>query len=63
MMVVLEHWRALLDDLGEDGWVRHESYEAFMKKNKLLNKSCWLKQDEEDYILVDYFCIPGSRRG
>ena len=53
---MLEHWRSLLDDPGEDGWVRHESYEAVMETNKKL-KEHWLAEaeDEEDFMSVDLF--------
>ncbi|GAB1198021.1 hypothetical protein APSETT444_007327 [Aspergillus pseudonomiae] len=54
--ILLEHWRSLLDDPGEDGWVRHESYEAVMETNKKL-KEHWLAEaeDEEDFMSVDLF--------
>ncbi|KAH8425312.1 uncharacterized protein LDX57_003069 [Aspergillus melleus] len=54
--ILLEHWRSLLDDLGEDGWVRHEAYEAVMETNKEL-KAEWLAEaeDEDDFKSVDLF--------
>ncbi|PWY77317.1 hypothetical protein BO94DRAFT_568281 [Aspergillus sclerotioniger CBS 115572] len=47
--ILLEHWRSLLDDLGQDGWVRHESYEQLKQE--------WLSlaEDEEDSVSVDQF--------
>ncbi|KAE8151418.1 kinase-like domain-containing protein [Aspergillus avenaceus] len=54
--VLLQYWKSLLDDPGEDGWVRHESYDTVMKINKELKEE-WLAEaeDEEDYKSVDLF--------
>ncbi|KAI9045164.1 kinase-like domain-containing protein [Aspergillus affinis] len=37
--ILLEHWRSLLDDLGEDGRVRNEAYEAVMETTRRLRRS------------------------
>ncbi|RAL11729.1 uncharacterized protein BO97DRAFT_470893 [Aspergillus homomorphus CBS 101889] len=54
--ILLDHWRSLLDDLGHDGWVRHESFEYVTEMNKKL-KEDWIAQaeDEEDLVSVDQF--------
>ncbi|OOF93889.1 hypothetical protein ASPCADRAFT_132230 [Aspergillus carbonarius ITEM 5010] len=54
--ILLQHWRSFLDDLGQDGWVRHEFYEQVVQTNKELKQE-WLSQaeDEEDYVSVDQF--------
>ena len=46
----------LADDLGQDGWARHESYEDVVGKNPQLKKE-WLAaaEDEDDFISVDRF--------
>ncbi|KAL4794314.1 kinase-like domain-containing protein [Aspergillus venezuelensis] len=52
--ILVEHWKSLLDDLGQDGWVRHESYDKVMALNREL-KAEWLAeaQDENDGKQVD----------
>lgn len=54
--ILVEHWRSILDDLGQDEWVRHESYEDVVEKNDQLKKE-WLAEaeDEDDFISVDRF--------
>ncbi|EEP82161.1 predicted protein [Uncinocarpus reesii 1704] len=49
MNVVAEHYRELLDDLGQDGWVRSESYDKVVALNKTLKQE-WVDaaEDEED---------------
>ena len=51
--ILLEHWRSILDDLGQDGWVRNESYEEVVKKNRRLKKE-WLEEAEDD---DDRLCV------
>ena len=38
---LLEYWRSVLDDLGQDGWVRNESYEKVVEMNRRLKRE-WL---------------------
>ncbi|GAD95033.1 hypothetical protein CPC735_071470 [Paecilomyces variotii No. 5] len=54
--ILLEHWRSILDDPGQDGWVRHEPYEDVVEKNRQLQKE-WLAaaEDEDDFVSVDRF--------
>ncbi|KAJ9325398.1 hypothetical protein DTO027B5_4959 [Paecilomyces variotii] len=54
--ILLEHWRSILDDLDQEGWIRHESYEDVVEKNHQLKKE-WLAaaDDEDDFISVDRF--------
>ncbi|PCH00721.1 Hypothetical protein PENO1_046630 [Penicillium occitanis (nom. inval.)] len=54
--ILVEHWRSILDDLGQDGWVKHESYEDVVEKNHQLKKQ-WLAEaeDGDDFISVDRF--------
>lgn len=53
---LLEHWRSVLDDLGQDGWVRNESYEKVVEKNQELKKK-WLDEaeDGEDLLCVEKY--------
>ncbi len=50
---LLEHWRSVLDDLGQDGWVRNESYEKAVESNRRLKRE-WLDEAEDD---EDRFCV------
>lgn len=52
--ILLEHWRSVLDGLGQDGWVRNESYERVVELNRQLKKQ-WLDEaeDEENVISVE----------
>ncbi|KAL2011510.1 hypothetical protein VTN00DRAFT_4228 [Thermoascus crustaceus] len=54
--ILLEYWRSLLDDLGQDRWVRNESYEKVVEINRQLKKE-WLDEaeDEEDGISVERY--------
>ncbi|PKY04125.1 hypothetical protein P168DRAFT_343353 [Aspergillus campestris IBT 28561] len=54
--ILLEHWRSLLDDLGEGGSVRHKSYNRVVETNRQL-KEHWLAEaeDDENYVSVDKF--------
>ncbi|KAK2813972.1 hypothetical protein FQN50_000376 [Emmonsiellopsis sp. PD_5] len=54
--VLVEHWRSLLDDLGQDGWVRNESFERVVEGNRQLKKE-WIDQaeNEEAFEQVDSF--------
>ncbi|PGH07903.1 hypothetical protein AJ80_07943 [Polytolypa hystricis UAMH7299] len=54
--ILVEHWRSVLDDLGQDGWVRNESYEKVEEMNWRLKKE-WVDQaeDEEDVLSVQQF--------
>lgn len=54
--ILLEYWRSLLDDLGQDGWVRNESYEKVVEINRQLKKE-WLDEaeDEEDVVSVERY--------
>ena len=54
--ILVEHWRSLLDDLGQDGWVRNESYEKAVDTNRQLRKH-WMDEaeDEEDLLCVENF--------
>ena len=49
-----EHWRSILDCLGQDGWVRHESYEKVVELNRRLKKE-WLDkaEDPEDSLCIE----------
>lgn len=53
---LLEHWRSVLDDLGQDGWVRNESYEKVAKRNHELKRE-WLDEaeDSEDLLCVERY--------
>ncbi len=53
---LLEHWRSILDDLGQDGWVRNESYEAVVEMNQELKRE-WLDkaEDDEDLLCVEKY--------
>ncbi|KAL1980471.1 hypothetical protein VTN96DRAFT_4128 [Rasamsonia emersonii] len=52
--ILLEHWRSVLDNLGQDGWVGNESSEKVVELNRQLKKQ-WLDEaeDEEDVISVE----------
>ncbi|OJD10857.1 hypothetical protein ACJ73_09674 [Blastomyces percursus] len=54
--LLVEHWRSLLDDVGQDGWVQNESFERVMEVNKQLKK-LWIDEgeDEEDVRSVENF--------
>lgn len=54
--ILLEHWRSVLNDMGQDGWVRNESYESVVEVNRQLKEE-WVAEaeDEEDLISVDRF--------
>ncbi|KAL2373346.1 hypothetical protein RJZ57_002189 [Blastomyces gilchristii] len=54
--LLVEHWRSLLDDVGQDGWVRNESFERVVEVNKQLKKH-WIDkgEDEEDVLCVEHF--------
>ncbi|KAL4966948.1 kinase-like domain-containing protein [Aspergillus stella-maris] len=56
MNIIVEHWKSLLDDIGQDGWVRHESYDKVMALNREL-KAEWLAeaQDENERRQVDEY--------
>ncbi|KAK2799956.1 Phosphotransferase enzyme [Onygenales sp. PD_10] len=45
--ILVEHWRSLLDDLGQDGWVRSESFERVVEVNRQLKKE-WIDQAENE---------------
>lgn len=51
---LVEHWRSLLDDVGQDGWVRSESFEKVEKVNKQLKKQ-WIDEaeDEKEVLCVE----------
>ncbi len=53
---LLEHWRSVLDDLGQDGWVRNESYEKVAEMNRQLKRE-WLDEaeDDEDLLCVEKY--------
>ncbi|KAL9104654.1 MAG: hypothetical protein Q9163_000397 [Psora crenata] len=53
---LLEQWRSVLDDLGQDGWVRNESYEKVLEMNRQLKRQ-WLNEaeDDEDLICVEKY--------
>lgn len=54
--ILLEHWRSVLDDLGQDGWVRNESYEDVVETNRRLKRE-WLSEaeDDEDRLCVEKY--------
>lgn len=54
--ILLEHWRSLLDDVGQDGWVRNESFDKVVEVNKQLKKQ-WIDEaeSEDDVRCVEYF--------
>lgn len=54
--ILLEYWRSVLGDPGQDGWVSNESYEGVMEVNRQLKKE-WVAEaeDEEDLVCVDRF--------
>ncbi|KKZ65758.1 hypothetical protein EMCG_08433 [[Emmonsia] crescens] len=54
--ILVEHWRSLLDDVGQDGWVRNESFEKVVQANRELKKE-WIEEaeDEADVLSVDKF--------
>ncbi|KAI9673929.1 MAG: Phosphotransferase enzyme [Caeruleum heppii] len=49
--MLLEHWRSVLDDVGQDGWVRNESYERVVEVNRRLKRQ-WLDEAEDDEDLA-----------
>lgn len=51
---LLEHWRLVLDDLGQDGWVRNESY--IVEMNRQLKRE-WPDEAEngEDLLCVENY--------
>lgn len=51
--MVIEHYRSLLDDMSEDGWVRNESYDKVAALNQSLIKE-WLDEAEDD---EDRLCV------
>ena len=54
--ILLEQWRLVLDDLGQDGWVRNESYDKVVEMNRQLKKE-WLDkaENEEDLHSVEKY--------
>lgn len=53
--ILVEHWRSLLDDVGQDGWVRNESFEKVLETNRQLKKQ-WIDEAEDD---DDVRCVEG----
>lgn len=53
---LLEHWRSVLVDLGQDGWVRNESFETVVEMNRRLKRE-WLDEAEDDD--EDRVCVEG----
>lgn len=53
--ILVEHWRSLLDDTGQDGWVRNESFDKVVEINRQLKKQ-WIEEaeDEEDVCCVEH---------
>ena len=53
---LLEHWRSVLDDLGQDGWVRNESFETVVEMNRRLKRE-WLDEaeDDDDRVCVERY--------
>lgn len=47
---LVEHWRSLLDDLGQDGWVRHESYEQAVETNRKLRDHWFAETESEEDV-------------
>lgn len=45
--IMVEHWRGLLGGVGDDGWVRNESFEDALKMNRQLKKQ-WVDEAEGD---------------
>ncbi|EAS33646.3 uncharacterized protein CIMG_04670 [Coccidioides immitis RS] len=52
--MLVEYWRSLLDDVGQDGWVRNDSFEKVVEVNQQLRKQ-WIDEaeDEEDLACVE----------
>ncbi|KZF19208.1 hypothetical protein L228DRAFT_224932, partial [Xylona heveae TC161] len=47
MNILTEHWLSLLDDLGQDGWVRNESYDSVVQLNQQLRRE-WVAEAEAE---------------
>ncbi|KAM5464266.1 hypothetical protein MauCBS54593_007085 [Microsporum audouinii] len=52
--ILTEHWHSKLDHLGQDGWVRNESYDKVAALNKEFKEE-WLArgEDDDDRFLVE----------
>ncbi|KMP01579.1 hypothetical protein CIHG_05967 [Coccidioides immitis H538.4] len=53
--ILVEHWQSLLDDMGQDGWVRNELFEKDVETNRQLKRK-WIDEaeDEEDLAYVEH---------
>lgn len=54
MNILVDHWRSVLDDVGQDGWLRNESYDEVVEKNRQIKQE-WLDeaQNAHDVMTVE----------